>query len=70
MEDGTMHRGDENLDPDIRRDAEPGKTPGKAEGGEERHKPFPNQPGKTPGSAEGEDIYDDPGTKRGPDPDV
>lgn len=60
---------------------QPGKTPGKAEGGEERTKPYPNAPGKTPGSAEGEDFdqnqgpgkiageeLDDPGTSRSPDP--
>ena len=65
-----MHRGDEHLDPEIRRDSQPGKTPGKAEGGgeERRGDPYPNKPGKTPGQAEGEDIYADPGTVRSPDP--
>ncbi len=63
-----MHRGDEHLDPNIRRDADPGKTPGKSEGGDERQKPYPNSPGKTPGQAEGDDVFDDPGTVRSPDP--
>ena len=64
---------DEKLDPKIRRDAGagsgPGKTPDKAEGGDDRSdRPYPNEPGKTPGVAEGEEVFHDPGTSRGPKP--
>lgn len=59
---------------------QPGRTPGKAEGGEDREKPYPNEPGKTPGKAEGDDEpgvgggrmageeFDDPGQVRSPNP--
>jgi hypothetical protein len=58
----------ENL-PAPERQGTPGKTPGKAEGGQdERSRPYPNAPGKTPGKSEGE-APSDPGTRRAPSPD-
>jgi hypothetical protein len=61
-------RPEEEQAPPRRAPEQPDRTPGKAEGGEDRPKPYPNAPGKTPGKAEGPDTSDDPGTARGPDP--
>jgi len=49
-------RGMPEEDREYRRDAgaQPGKTPGQAEGPDESSEPRREEPGKTPGRAEGE----------------